>query len=65
MKQIIDIFIFINPKSGSKKGAKLLEAELKKVEIEMDNTGTEVVMHLINLTIPEKKTKAMKEMCEL
>jgi len=56
--------MFINPKSGSKKGAKLLEVEMKKVEMEVDNS-TDVIMHLINLTLPEKKQKALKELKEL
>lgn len=64
MKQQIDIFIFANPKSGSKKGQRFIDMEFKNVSMEIDQS-TDVVMHIVNLTIPEKKFKAIKEMKEL
>lgn len=38
MKQQIDIFVFVNPKSGSKLGQKFLDLEFKCVAIEADHT---------------------------
>jgi len=45
MRQIVDIFVLVNPKSGSRLGQKLLDAELKRVEMEIEGSGsTEVIM---------------------
>ena len=36
MRQQVDIFIFVNPKSGSRQGQKLLEMGFQKTEFEVD-----------------------------
>ncbi len=64
MRQTVEIYLFVNPKSGSKKGGKLLEIEFKKVEMEIDNS-TDVILHLVNLTIQEKKKKALRDLKDL
>lgn len=64
MKQQIDIFLFANPKSGARLGQKFLDFEFSKVHFDLDQ-GIEVVMHLIDLTNPERKAKALREMREV
>lgn len=64
MKRIVDIFIFINPKSGSKMGQKFLDLDFSKVQIEIDATS-DVTVHLINLTNQEKKLEGLKEIKQL
>ena len=60
MQQQIDVFLFVNPKSGSKHGQKFLDLEYKDIVIEKDEV-TEIVFHITNLTIPERLDKALKE----
>ncbi|CDW72988.1 diacylglycerol [Stylonychia lemnae] len=64
MQQQIDVFLFVNPKSGSKHGQKFLDLDYKDIVIEIDPT-TEVVFHITNLTIKDKKDKALKDMFQI
>lgn len=61
MKYQIDVFLFVNPKSGSKHGQKFLDLDYRDVTIEIDHS-IDVAFHIVNLTIQEKKLKALKEM---
>jgi hypothetical protein len=64
MKQLIDIFVFINPLSGSQEGKKFLDLDLKKVEIELEQS-VEVRMRMVDMTNGEKKKRSMKEIKHL
>ena len=60
MKQLIDVFLLINPKSGSRKGQHILEHEFKAVEMDFDST--QVKVHLADLTVKEHKDKLLNKM---
>lgn len=56
-----DIFLFVNPKSGARKGRDILKHEFTKIQFELKE-GLEVVMHIADLTDAEKRTKHLREM---
>lgn len=63
MRQFIDVFMLINPRSGSRKGQKILEAEFKAVEMDFDSNHVKV--HIADLTDVEQKSKLLKKMKQI
>lgn len=66
MQQQVDIFLFVNPRSGSKKGQRILDIGFSTVSFSLqpDLKGlgsVKVTMHIVNLLDPELKQKALRE----
>lgn len=65
MKQVIDIFLFVNPRSGSRMGQRFLNLGFQKVTFELSTSAkdwfqqnskdeaistVQVIMHIIDVT---------------
>ena len=62
MKQVIDIFLFVNPRSGSRMGQRFLNLGFQKVTFELNTSSKEwvpkdsasstvqVIMHIVDVT---------------
>jgi hypothetical protein len=62
--QEVDIFLFINPKSGAKMGRKMLEKEYEMVQVNL-NQNILARVHLIDLTNSAKKLRAFKDIIKI
>lgn len=59
--QEFEIYIFVNPYSGSREGTKFISHDFESVKINI-NSSCVAFLHIINLTNKLKKEQALKEM---